>query len=205
MPASPHSIRVPFLAALLLAGASAALGQPPIVGGLLDKVGEQADRRNDLEGGIWEYKVLERRGNATVMVGKVRIKQSAAFDVAGSAKGSLLKERGEAAEETDEGPSLPFGIKPPSPPKLGVLDQISESNRGGDRIGDINYEKSRNSTNATPKVSFRFDTDDEHPLSGVANVKYDTRGGGGVWRGTYVEQTADGKQRWKFELRFIED
>ena len=79
-------------------------------------------------------------------------------------------------------------------------------NRGGDRIGDINYQKSNNSTNATPKVTFRFDADDKHPLTGEANVKYDTRGGGGVWRGTYVEKLADGgKERWTFELRAIED
>lgn len=190
------------LAAVLVADA-----QPRIVRDLVEESTGGGSRRNDLEGGIWEYKVIERRGDkATVLMGKIRIKESAAFDVAGSAKGSLLDERGVAAEGGGGGESTPrpFGLS--SPPRLGVLDRISESNRGGDRIGDINYQKSNNSTGATPKVTFRFDADDEHPLTGEANVKYDTRGGGGVWRGTYVEKLADGKkERWTFELRAIED
>lgn len=186
---------------LLLLVATGVEAKPPI-GALLG--GESGANpladRNDLEGGIWEYKVLKRNSDKTSMlVGKIRIKQSAAFDVPGSAKGELL------GEVESEGPGgAAFG--PNSPPRLGVLDRITESNRGGDRIGDINYEKSRNSTSATPKVTFRFDKDDAHILSGEANVKYDTRGGGGVWRGSYNEVTPDNeKRRWTFELRFIED
>ena len=199
----PLTLRILCCLMLMLAPVCAA-GQPPGLGAVLDKAGDQVNSRNDLEGGIWEYKVIERRGTMSVLVGKVRIKQSAAFDVPGSAKGSMIEESD--AEEPDDGPPLPFGKKGSSTRRLGVLDQITESNRGGDRIGDVNYEKSRNSTNATPKVSFRFDTDDEHPLSGEANVKYDTRNGGGVWRGYYDQELEDGKnERWKFELRFIED
>lgn len=200
--------RLLFTLAALVA-APVAQAKPPIAGGLLERVGDQANARNDLEGGIWEYKVIERTGDRnTVMVGKLRIKQSAAFDVPGSASGSLIDDGPEGEQAGAGGPPLPFGSgsKPGRQPRLGVLDRISESNRGGERIADLNYEKSRNSTNATPKVTFRFDTDDDHPLSGDANVKYDTRGGGGVWRGTYTEKKADGKKtRWKFELRFIED
>lgn len=206
----PSRSRQLFVALGLLAigfGADAG-AQPAMLRGLVEEATGGGSRRNDIEGGVWEYKVIERRGDkATVLVGKIRVKESAAFDVAGSAKGSLLNQRGGAEDEAapaGSGRRLPFGM--PEPPKLGVLDRIGESNRGGERIGDINYSKSNNSTNATPKVSFRFDTDDEHPLSGEANVKYDTRGGGGVWRGTYTEKLADGKkERWKFELRAIED
>lgn len=195
--------------ALLLVSAPApeANAQPGVIKNLVEEATGGGARRNDLEGGIWEYKVIERRGDkATVLTGKIRIKESAAFDVSGSAKGSLLEQRGggDAGADKPNGSKLPFGLS--EPPRLGVLDRISESNRGGDRIGDINYQRSNNSTNATPKVTFRFDADDEHPLTGEANVKYDTRGGGGVWRGTYVERLPSGdKERWTFELRAIED
>lgn len=139
-----------------------------------------------------------------MLVGKVRIKQGAAFDVVGSAEGRLLDNAGGATDQ-DGKPTL-GGIKPPTLPKLGVLDRIAEGNRGGDRIGDVTYKKSRNSTAAAPKVTFEFDTDDKHPLSGEAQVKLDTRSGSDVWRGSYYEQT-DGKKKtkWAFELRFIED
>ena len=197
----------------IFAVASPAVAQPPIIGELLNKDGGSnplADR-NDLEGGIWEYKVIERTGDKkTMLIGKIRIKDSAAFDVSGSAKGELLdqaeQDETEQNGEQASGSKLPFGLEKPDLPRLGVLDQIAESNRGGDRIGDINYQRSRNSTSATPKVKFRFDADDSHILTGDANVKYDTRGGGGVWRGTYVEKLPDKKKRrWTFELRFIED
>ncbi|QDT70456.1 hypothetical protein MalM25_34040 [Planctomycetes bacterium MalM25] len=180
-----------------------ALAQPGFLKDAIDSATGGAERRNDLEGGIWEYKVVQRTGQKkTVLQGKVRIRDEAAFDVAGSAKGDLLNEAG--IEAPDEGGSFPFGIKPPT--NLGVLDRVAEGNRGGDRIADITYKRARNSTTATPKVTFRFDTDDEHPLSGEALVKYDTRNGGGVWRGSYYAVQPDGKKkRWNFELRFIED
>ncbi len=185
-----------FVCLVLMMGLSVeAKAQPGSIRGLAENLRDSVEGRNDIEGGIWEYKVRERSGDkATVLVGKFRVKESAAFDVPGSAKGSLLTEE----KGADEGSS--------SRPRLGVLDRITESNRGGERIGDINYKRSNNSTNATPKVSFVFDTDDDHPLSGTAQAKYDTRHGGGVWRGTYVEQRDDGKKkRWTFELRKVED
>ncbi|MEO1498385.1 MAG: hypothetical protein AAFV43_14670 [Planctomycetota bacterium] len=198
-------LALPFVALTVVA--TPAFAQPGVLRGLVEEATGGGAKRNDLEGGIWEYKVIERRGDkATVLSGKLRVKQSAAFDVAGSAKGSLLDERQSAASEAAGQPTPERRFNLPKQPKLGVLDRIGESNRGGDRIGDINYQKSNNSTNATPKVTFRFDADDEHPLTGEANVKYDTRGGGGVWRGTYDEKLADGgKERWTFELRAIED
>lgn len=193
--------------ALLLAlaagasGASFAVAQPGILKEALGDAGGGV-RRNDLEGGIWEYKVLKRSGDkATVLVGKIRIKDSAAFDVDGSAEGELVD-----AGTLDEGGTFPGGIKPPTPKRLGILDRVAEGNRGGERIADVKYEKSRNSTNATPKVTFLFDIDDKHPLSGEAQVKFDNKHGGEVWRGAYYERTEDGKKkRWNFELRFVED
>lgn len=185
------------------------VAQPGFLKDAIEGATGGAERRNDLEGGIWEYKVRARTGQKeTVLVGKIRIKDSAAFDVPGSAKGSLLSEANNAngVETPDEGGTFPFGIKPPTPANLGVLDRIAEGNRGGDRVADITYVKSRNSTNATPKVVFEFDTDDEHPLSGEAQAKFDTKHGGKVWRGSYYAVQPDGKKkRWNFELRFIED
>lgn len=174
---------------------------------LKEAIGGSGNRRNDLEGGIWEYKVLQRSGDKkTVLVGKLRLRDSAAFDVKGSAKGELADAALKNVESPDEGGTFPFGIRPPTPENLGVLDRVAEGNRGGDRIADVTYQRSRNSTAATPKVTFRFDTDDDHPLSGEARVKYDTRHGGGVWRGSYYAVGDDGKKkRWNFELRFIED
>lgn len=176
--------------------------------GLREALGDRGGsgiRRNDLEGGIWEYKVIGRTGDKeTVLVGKVRIKDNAAFDVPGSAKGKLLDDQDKGT--LDEGGAFPFGVKPPTAKRLGVLDRVAEGNRGGDRIADITYEKSRNSTSATPKVTFQFDADDEHPLSGEAQVKFDTRHRGGVWRGSYYELTDEGKKkRWNFEMRQVEN
>ncbi len=184
-----------FVCLVLIVGFSCkANAQPGSIRGLAENLRDSVEGRNDVEGGIWEYKVRERSGDkATVLVGKFRVKESAAFDVSGSAKGSLLEEE----KGADEGSS--------NRPRLGVLDRISESNRGGNRIGDISYSRSNNSSNATPKVSFEFDTDDDHPLSGTAQVKYDTRHGGGVWRGTYNEKRDGKKKRWTFELRKVED
>ena len=183
------------------------LAQPGPLGKAIEEAtGGSPNRRNDLEGGIWEYKVIKRSGDKeTVLVGKIRIKESAAFDVSGSASGSLLKDRSKNENEENDAP-VPFLKKKTSGPKrLGVMDRIAEGNRGGERIGDINYERSSNSTSTTPKVSFKFDLDDDHILSGDANVKYDTRGGGGVWRGVYYERHDKDKTKWTFELRAIED
>lgn len=195
------------LLALFVSLGAAAFAQPPIVRDLAAGARDEASRRNDVEGGVWEYKVIERAGDKkTVLVGKVRVKQSAAFDVAGSAEGSLLGEAAGGEEEGDFRAPVIGRLKLPKPPRLGVLDRVAESGRGGERIGDVTYHKSRSSTGATAKVVIRFDTDDDHPLSGEANLKLDTRGGAGVWRGAYVEQqTGEDKRRWTMELRFIED
>lgn len=157
--------------------------------------------RNDFEGGVWEFKIIERTDEKeTALVGKFRVKNNAAFDIPGSTEGKLVDEG-----TLDEGGAFPGGIKPPTPKRLGILDRTAEDNRGGDRIGDVQYEKSRNSTKATPKATFLFDTDDKHPLSGEAQVKLDNQNGGGIWRGAYYEKKDGKKVRWNFELRSIED
>jgi hypothetical protein len=198
--------RLALLTLATLSGFSSA--QPPVLRDLAEGIADQVSQRNDIEGGVWEYKVLERSGDkTTILVGKFRVDGAAAFDVPGSAEGAMLDEKGVAGGGAQAGQAGgPFGLKLPAPPRLGALDQLAEVGRGGDRIGDIVYQKSRNSTNATPKVTIRFDTDDKHPLSGEANMKLDTRHGGGVWRGSYVEQPKQGKKRrWGMELRLIED
>jgi hypothetical protein len=54
--------------------------------------------------------------------------------------------------------------------------------------------------------TFRFDEDDDYPLSGLAVVQPDTKAKGGLWRG-YYDEFEDGKkkQRWRIELRKIEE
>ena len=91
-------------------------------------------------------------------------------------------------------------------PQGGVANLLAQRNqqaeRGADsneRIGDLTMSKSS-------EKMFRFDEDDQYPLSGVVEVKLDTRNGNGVWRGRY-DEFANGEQtkRWTFEMRRIEE
>lgn len=209
------SLKPLLLLPLAAAFASAAPAQPGFLKEAVEEAtGGSSNRRNDLEGGIWEFKVLDQKSRDTMLVGKVRIKDSAAFDVAGSAKGRLLDDA-EASEAADsEAPSGPFGRTPPfarslqSPQKLGVLDRVAEGNRGGERIADINYDRTntRSSGQRAKQITMLFDRDDEHPLSGDVRLTYDTRNRTGVWRGTYYEELEGGKKKkWLFELRLVED
>lgn len=197
-------MRLVLICATLFAIAPTVLAQPAFLKGVVEEATGGSTRGNDLEGGIWEYKVVNRtKDKTTKLVGKLRLKDGAAFDVIDSAKGELAGDGGEAP---DEGGTFPFGIRAPSAPRLGVLDRVAEGNRGGDRIGDVTYQRVKNSKTAKPKVSFKFDTDDKHPLSGEAMVRNNPERDGDVWRGTYYQRLNDGKKRrWNFELRFIED
>lgn len=197
-------MRLTLICAALFAITSSALAQPDFLKEIVEEATNGKSRSNDLEGGIWEYKVVTRtKEKATKLVGKLRLKDGAAFDVVDSATGELAVGDGQTP---DEGGTFPFGIRPPTGPKLGVLERVAEGNRGGDRVGDVTYQRVKNSTTAKPKVSFVFDTDDKHPLSGEAMVRNNPKRDGDVWRGTYYQRLHDGKKRrWNFELRFIED
>lgn len=151
------------------------------------KVDNSDDKRNDLEGTIWEYKVIDARTKKTMSTGKVRIKKTAIFAVA-----TKKKTDGKADTEVDD-----------KPIKNAIAKRIaakSDEDAGGERIGDIvtNSKKKRNPNEYT----FRFDKDDEHELSGIAVIKRDTKNKGGVWLGYYNDAK---KKRWRFEMRKIED
>ncbi|MEL6110304.1 MAG: hypothetical protein AAFU85_30210, partial [Planctomycetota bacterium] len=167
------------------------------------------DKRQDVEGTIWEFKVLDPKEKdpklQTLLTGKFRIKQTSIFSV-GEAK--LVNGAGKLAEE----PAAPRGEKRNGGKKdgesgnvrgqlQGLLSQriknSEEQTSGGDRIGDI--------AGGSNKYKYEFDQDDEYPLSGLVDVALDTKKNG-VWSGNY-EEFSGGKKvnRWRFEMRKIEE
>lgn len=177
-------------------------------------------RRNDLEGSIWEYKVMENsdanRSTRTKMSGKIRIKQSALFAV-GQVKRSDSEKPVEGAEAAGDpraairarlqgDASTPAsGGAVRSGDRLSELRAAGESLRSGrqdvgaERIGDLAKQESS-------ELQFRFDEDDSYPLSGRAAIKPDTDNRGGLWTGSY-DEFVDGKKakRWRIEMRKVEE
>lgn len=183
------------------------------------------NRFKDVEGTIWEFKVIDRAeknaSKKTKMTGKIRIKQASVFAV-GKVKLAEKEEKKEekAADEAEGVGGRPFAFpdrlkRPLKGPgaksgsdKLdgeikGLLSQKigkeMEEDTGGERVGDLT--KSLKS-----QKMFRFDEDDKFELSGVVVVKPDTKKRNGVWLGRY-DEFVDGKKkkRWNFELRQIQE
>ena len=164
---------------------------------------ESTDKRQDVEGTIWEYKVLDPKEKdpkkQTLMSGRFRMKQSAIFAV-GDAK--LENGKGKLAEEP-AATSEKQGKSDLRGQLQGLLAQRSnkakEQSSGGDRIGDI-------SKGGSNKYKYQFDQDDDYPLSGLVEVTLDTKKKNGVWSGNY-EEFSGGKRvnRWRFEMRKIEE
>ena len=161
---------------------------------------ESTNRRQDVEGRIWEYKVIDPNekdaSKQTVMTGKIRIKQTSIFAV-GKAKTVNGDDNADAGgDEKSSSPAVRGQLK-------GLLSQrinrANEEETGGDRIGD----SSRIGSN---KYKYQFDQDDEYPLSGMVNVQPDPKSRNGVWSG-YYDQFADGRKvkRWRFEMRKIDE
>lgn len=72
-------------------------------------------------------------------------------------------------------------------------------NGGGARIGDLSKQSPKSCV-------FEFDQDDDHPLSGRAELKPDTKDKGGVWKGNYYEYVNGKKgERWHIEMRKIDE
>ncbi|TWT97125.1 hypothetical protein [Neorhodopirellula pilleata] len=172
-------------------------GKPDIA--VLNQGGtESTNRRQDVEGTVWEYKVIEpgERDDSkeTKMTGRLRIKQTSIFAV-GKPKmvGEQENEGKEAKENGDT--DLRGNLK-------GLLSQrLNESKvqtTGDERIGDY-------STSGSSEYKFEFDQDDAYALSGLVKLKPDTKRNG-VWAGTY-EEFAGGKKvkRWRFEMRKVEE
>ena len=198
------------------------------------------NRRNDVEGAIWEFKVIDQsesnRSKQTKMTGRFRIKQTSVFAVGGvEMAGGAANDNRNAAQmmnefdrngdnklDTTELDALLASMRggnraaPANPgnAQLGASGQgggdlrnlvaqrlqgANEKESGGERIGDLTKSTSAEKT-------FRFDEDDNHPLSGIAVVEPDTERKNGVWKGRYDEY-AGGKRtkRWRFEMRRIED
>ncbi|MEM7315646.1 MAG: EF-hand domain-containing protein, partial [Planctomycetota bacterium] len=190
------------------------------------------DKRNDVEGAIWEFKVLDtsskNKATQTKMTGKFRVKQSSLFAV-GSVTQSNDSSNKSAAEEADDmmnqfdkngdkqlnaseltamlNSMRNNGAKRQGANTKGELDSLisqkikkaKEEDTGGERIGDLTKSRSSEKT-------FRFDEDDNHPLSGIAVVQPDTKKKNGVWYGRYDEfSNGKKKKRWRIEMRKIED
>jgi hypothetical protein len=183
--------------------------------------------RKDVEGVIWEYKVMQHdekdRSDRTKMTGRLRIKQTSLFAV-GKVEYSNSVEKEEKddgkADEGNEAPIAPAGSlkerlqgkKPTTSGEGGEdikkqakevlsqkLKQHSEEQTGSERIGDLIKQLAK-------EYTFRFDEDDDYPLSGLAVVQPDTKSKGGVWLG-YYDEFEDGKKkkRWRIEMRKIEE
>ena len=153
------------------------------------------DKRNDFEGVIWEFKVIDRKEKdktkQTKMTGLLRVKQNAIFAMGDVEKGS--KKEGEKQDEKTEVRGRLKDIMSKR------LNKAEGSSSEGERIGDM-------SKNGAKEYIFKFDEDDDYPLSGRAELKPDTKNKGGIWFGKYVEYLAGNKKKsWRMELRKIDE
>lgn len=168
---------------------------------------ESNDKRQDVEGAIWEFKVFDHTekdpAKALHMTGKIRVKQSSVFAV-----GKVKFHNGENEEE--DGDEAREKIGKENLQKEGLQSQLrnrlsqkmnrkEDEQSGGERIGDI-------SKGGSNKYKYQFDQDDQYPLSGLVSVSPDPQKKNGVWSGNYEEFSAGKKvKRWRFEMRKIEE
>jgi hypothetical protein len=177
-------------------------------GGLTIQRDASTDKRQDVEGTIWEFKVMDNnesnKSKRTKMTGRLRIKQTSVFAVG---EVELAEKTGEPASG-DEGGDRPkrFTKRGSSDDTQGELkgllsqriNKAKQEDTGGERIGDMTKSKSSEKT-------FRFDEDDKHPLSGMVVVQPNQKSNG-VWLGRYDEfDNGKKKKRWRFEMRKIEE
>ena len=166
---------------------------------------DSTNRRQDVEGTVWEYKVIDPKekdeSKQTKMTGRIRIKQSSVFAVG---KVKMSDEKKQGGEKAGAGKAAKDGGAADVRGRLqGLLSQQIDDSKsrttGGERIGDL--AKGRSS-----EYKYEFDQDDEYPLSGLVKVKPDTEKKNGVWSGTYEEFSGGKKvKRWRFEMRKIEE
>ncbi|XZE56111.1 hypothetical protein SH139x_002190 [Planctomycetaceae bacterium SH139] len=168
---------------------------------------ESNDKRQDVEGAIWEFKVFDHTekdlAKAVHMTGKIRVKQSSVFAV-GKVKfhnQENKEEDGEEAREKIGNENLQKeGLQSQLRNRLSQkLNRKEDEQSGGERIGDI-------SKGGSNKYKYQFDQDDQYPLSGLVSVTPDPQKKNGVWSGNYEEFSAGKKvKRWRFEMRKIEE
>jgi hypothetical protein len=224
------------LIVMLFSGACMAQG--PLQRKATGKGDEGGLQVKDVEGTIWEFKVMDHderdRSEKTKMTGRLRIKQTSVFAVgkveSQSNGGQLdtaqlmekfdgngdrllnvneldsllayVRSEASSASQADSktGPSASGNV----PGELkGLLSQritkAKEEDSGGERIGDL-------TNNGPTEKKFRFDEDDNHPLSGIVVLQPDTANRNGSWYG-YYDEFSGGKKiaRWRFEMRKIEE
>ena len=167
--------------------------------------GDSTNKRQDVEGTVWEYKVIDPKekddSKQTKMAGRIRIKQTSIFAIG---KVEINDEKEKRVENADQGKAVKGrGASDVRERFQGLLSQrINESTAqtaGGERIGDL-------SKAGSSEYDYAFDQDDEYPLSGLVKVKPDKEKKNGVWSGTYEEFSGGRKvKRWRFEMRKIEE
>ncbi|MEO1615215.1 MAG: hypothetical protein AAFV88_05160 [Planctomycetota bacterium] len=165
---------------------------------------DSTDRRQDVEGTIWEFKVLDPKEKdpkkQTIMTGQIRIKQSSVFSVGKPKVMNEPEKEGANAAKDAGNVSKGSGLQGKLKDRLSQkMNQPLKKDSGGERIGDV-------SKGGSNKYKYEFDQDDEYPLSGLVNVEPDKEKKNGVWSGNYEEFSGGKKvKRWRFEMRKIEE
>jgi hypothetical protein len=154
------------------------------------------DKRNDVEGTIWEFKVIDRKekdvSKQTKMTGKLRMKQTSVFSVGDVLMVGEQENKQKAKSDSSDVKGQLEGLLSQR------MKKAKQKDTGGDRVGD--FSKKSN------EYIIRFDEDDDYPLSGRAELRLDQKNKGGVWFGKYVEYlSGNKKQSWRIEMRRIED
>ncbi len=211
---------------------SVCMAQGPLQRKVAGKADEGGLQVKDVEGTIWEFKVMDHderdRSEKTKMTGRLRIKQTSVFAVGkvesqnngGQLDTAQLMEKfdgnGDRLLNVNELDSLLAYVRSeassssqaPSangnvPEELkGLLSQRITKAKEEDTGG----ERIGDLTNNGPtEKKFRFDEDDTHPLSGIVVLQPDTANRNGSWYG-YYDEFMGGKKvaRWRFEMRKIE-
>ena len=204
---------------------------------------ESGNQRNDFEGVVWEFKIIDRnqkdKSKQAKLTGRLRVKQSAVFSV-GKVE---VSQDGDALSDAEEAKKLMKEFDKNRDAKLSsdeltaMVNSMRKENRtfssqtgakkgndssdlksdlkglmsqrvkgakqadmgGGARIGDLTKQSLKNCV-------FEFDQDDDHPLSGRAELKPDSKKKGGVWTGNYYEYVNGKKgERWRIEMRKIDE
>ncbi len=166
---------------------------------------DSTNKRQDVEGTIWEYKVFDHTEKDPVkavhMTGKIRVKQSSVFAV-GAAKFHNQGDKAEAKvpNQAFQGDRQRPDLQSQLRGRLSqAMNRKEVEQSGGERIGDI-------SKGGSNKYRYQFDEDDQYPLSGLVSVAPDPQKKNGVWSGNYEEFSAGKKlKRWRFETRKIEE
>jgi hypothetical protein len=159
---------------------------------------DSTNRRQDIEGTVWEFKVIDPSekddSKETKMIGRLRIKQTSIFAVG---KPKMVEANGKDGEKGDRAgdSDLRGNFKDLLSQRM---NESKAQTTGGERIGDYSTARSN-------EYKFEFDQDDYYPLSGLVKLKPDTNKKG-VWAGNY-EEFADGRKvkRWRFEMRRIDE